>query len=51
MVISTYVTNGQNKQTLHIYNFFRIMLSFPKIDAESYQEKNLEYESILYNST
>ena len=27
------------------------MHSFPKTDAESCLERNLEYESILYNST
>ena len=30
-----YVTNGQNKQTLYIYNFFKIMHSFPKTGAET----------------
>ena len=38
-----YVTDGQNKQALYIYNFCRIMLSFTKTGAESYQ-------SILNNS-
>ena len=30
-----YVTYGQKKQTLQIYNFFWIMYSFPKTGAES----------------
>ena len=45
-----YVTNGHNKQTLQIYNFFWFMHSFPKNDVEVVKKKNLEYESILYNS-
>ena len=31
---SYYVVNGQNKQTLYIYNIFRVMHYFPKIGAE-----------------
>ena len=45
------ITNVQNKQTLEVYNFFWIMHSFPNTGAESCLEKNLEYKSILYNST
>ena len=30
-----YVTNGQDKQTLQMYNFFWIVHSFPKTGAES----------------
>ena len=33
------------------HNFFRIMHSFPKTGAESCYKNNLEYESILSNST
>ena len=46
-----YVTNGQNKQTFQIYNFFWIMHSFPIAGTERCKKKNLEHESILYNST
>ena len=47
-----YVTNGQtNKQTLYIYHVFRIIRSFPKSGAESCSKRDLEYESILCNST
>ena len=46
-----YITNGQKKQTLQIYYFFRIMRSFPKTGAESCYKRKLEYESILHNST
>ena len=49
------VTNGRNKQTLYIYNFFRLCTqlysSLPKTGAESCLKKNLEYESILHNFT
>ena len=45
------VTNCQNKQTLQIYNFFRIMHSFRKTNCcKKLLKRNLEYESILYNS-
>ena len=44
-----YLTNCQNKQTLHIHNFFRITHYFPKTGAEISLKENLEYESILYN--
>ena len=30
-----YVSNGQNKQALYIYNFFRVIHSFPKTGAEN----------------
>ena len=30
-----YITNGQNKKKLQIYNFFRIMYSFPKTGSEN----------------
>ena len=32
---SYYVTNSVNKQTFYIYNFFRIMHSFPKTGEEN----------------
>ena len=38
-VWSYYVTNGQNKQTLEIYNFFRIMHTFRKTVAEVVKER------------
>ena len=46
-----YVTNGQNKETLQIFNFFRIMHSFSKTGTESCKKRNLKDKIILFNST
>ena len=51
IVILCYGTNDQNKQTLQIYHFFRIMRSFLKTGAESCLKRNLKYKNILYNFT
>ena len=39
-----YITNGQNKQTLYIYNFFQIMHSFPEIVAEVVRKQTSNVE-------
>ena len=43
-----YVTNGQNKQTLQIYNFFWNYARFSKSGSRKLFKKNIEYESIVY---
>ena len=45
-----YVANGQNKQTLQIYNFFRNMHSFPTTGAESC-EKGTSNMKVYYITT
>ena len=51
MYLDINVTNGQNKQTLQIYIFFCIMHFFPNTGPKKCLKGNLEYKTILYNST
>ena len=39
-----YVANGQNKQTLPIYNFFWIVHSFPKTGTKKEAKKAVKKE-------